>query len=79
MKPREAVWALERQPVKLRCPSKVVFGFLYAPESEVPVELEATCRARGCRRDGFRTIHVFDASGDCRTIFAPERDARRGR
>jgi len=71
MRPREATWAPEREPVKLRCPSKVVFGHLYAGDGD-GVVLEVVCRAKGCRRAGTQTVHLFDARGDCRTQLVPE-------
>lgn len=71
MKPREAIWAPERAPVKLRCPSKVVFGHLYGGAGE-GVVLEVVCRAKGCRKDGVRTVHLFDALGECLTRYAVE-------
>ncbi|MFM9108210.1 MAG: hypothetical protein ACKOWF_16090 [Chloroflexota bacterium] len=57
--------------MKLRCPSKVVFGHLYAA-GDGEIALEVLCRARECQRPGMFTVHLFDAAGGCLTRHVPK-------
>jgi len=50
-------WNPAANPVKLRCDSGVVFGWVYTDGT-----VELICRNRACGKPGTETRHVFNAN-----------------
>lgn len=53
-------------PVKLRCPGRKVYGWVY-PDGT----LELICRERNCKRPGYETRHLMSDTGLCVDLHVP--------
>jgi hypothetical protein len=62
---KHPAWDASARPVKMKCPGKHVYGWVY-PDGT----LELICRESKCKRPGHETRHLFNPeTGEMFSVF----------